>query len=95
MFQLIEELLKKEWEPKDRLIMENLYSSVKTYKRLIPNSINDKMKSSLEICIRLKDELDLLNKNKVVEQNILHDKFICEPKMCNLCDRLKWNIIKN
>jgi hypothetical protein len=57
---LINNLLEKEWETKDRLIIDNLYSSMKTYKRLIPNSISGNMTNALEMCIRLKNELDLL-----------------------------------
>ena len=61
--QIIDEaniLLESSWEDKDKVLIKRMVDSLISYKRLIPNTLKDDVKTILVMANRIKADYDIL-----------------------------------
>lgn len=58
----VKSLLEKEWTEEEKLLIQNLISTVVYYKRMLPKTFKQDILSALQMCNSLKIELDLYRK---------------------------------
>lgn len=51
-------LLDREWLEEEREVMKRLVDSLKYYKYMIPSALKKDILASIQMCIKLKDDLD-------------------------------------
>jgi hypothetical protein len=62
-------LLDREWLEEEREVMKRLVDSLKYYKYMIPSALKKDILASIQMCIKLKDDLDsMIGSDKKVEE---------------------------
>lgn len=55
-----EKLLEKEWNEEEKDVIKRIMDGLLFYKKLLPKTLKNDVMLALQLCIRLKDELEQL-----------------------------------
>jgi hypothetical protein len=84
----INKLLEKEWDSEERELVKKIMDGILYYKRFIPKNFKDDVLMAIQLCNKLKNELEIIKlKEQDIQKEIIEKTE--EQKMCNEIENLR------
>lgn len=83
----VKKLLEKEWSEEERKIIQKTTDGLFYYRKLLPSSLKADVIAALQLCNKLKDELEILKVSELQDiKTVKYQLEILTNKVCNLED---------